>query len=60
MADLWFVMWKCGCTDVQPSRDALPDLCPGHAAFRTDVDRITLGAEGHICSEAAVCPEVGP
>ena len=53
---LWFAAYRCGCTDVQATRDLLPDRCPGHGAWRIGVDRISDGYDtGHECTGEQVC-----
>lgn len=55
-ADLWFVMWRCGCTDVVEHRADATDTCPGHAAHLMDVDRCDPSSTpGHVCTEDSAC-----
>lgn len=48
---LWFACWDgCDCTDVQPHRAELPEVCPCHGGRLLGRDTVTDTAVGHQCT----------
>lgn len=52
---LWFVAWRCGCTDVQANKDDVPANCPCHPdAELIGGEWISPGVStslGHMCED---------